>query len=185
MRKCQQEIEQSHCTSLLYSKGYHIRITVKGCNQHRGGKINDDSYALCHNKTADNTEAGAFFCSVILFGPKILADKGSQRHRKAGDRKKTKPFYFGIGAASGYCQFAKAVDIRLDNHICQRNNGILNACRQSVGNDLAEHNRVQLDLSQRHPVFLRTFPCQAVQAEEGTDKLGNDRGSCGRSYTHV
>ena len=119
MRKCQQEIEQGNGAGLLYSKGYHIRITVKGCNQHRGSEINNDSYAFCHNKAAGNTKAGAFFCSVIFFCPKILTDKGSQGHRKTGDRKKTKSFYFGIGAASGYRQLAKAVDIGLNYYICQ------------------------------------------------------------------
>ena len=90
MRKCEEEVEQSNGTCLCSSKSYHLWIIVKCGNKVWSGKEDNDSDNLCHSNGTEHTEFCAFFCTFVLSGAEVLADKGSQRQCKACDRQEAK-----------------------------------------------------------------------------------------------
>lgn len=136
MGKCQQEVKQRHGARLRNAEGNDLRIAVEGGDQVRGQDVNADAYEFCKADRADDAEVRAFFGTVVFFCPQVLADEGCQRQRKACDRQKAEAFDLGISAAAGDCHFAEAVDIGLDNDVCQGNDGVLQSGRQAVLDDL-------------------------------------------------
>ena len=53
-------------------------------------KEDNDSDNLCHSNGTEHTEFCTFFCTFVLSGAEVLADKGSQRQCKACDRQEAK-----------------------------------------------------------------------------------------------
>ncbi len=85
------------------------------------------------------------FRTLILSGAEILAYERGQGHGKAGDRQKSEAFDLRIGAASSHRHFPETVDIGLDHHVSQRNNGVLETGRETVCDDLPQERGVKPD----------------------------------------
>ena len=86
-----------------------------------------------------NAENSAFFCPFVFFCTQVLTDKGSKRQGKTGNRKKSKAFNLAVRAAACHCHLSKFINVGLHYHVCQRNNGILQTCRKTIGNNLFQH----------------------------------------------
>lgn len=156
---------------LFHAVSDNGRIAVKQSYERRAEKIDRNADELGEKGSTDESKPRPLFHTVIFSGPKILADKGGQGHGKACNREESKAFYFGIGAAARNGNFPKAVDVGLNDHICDRNDRILNACGQAVPDDLAEHKSVQMNAAQRYTIFCGAFSGQMIKTEGSTDKL--------------
>lgn len=185
VRKGSQEKEGHDGPGLAGAVINDLRIPVEGCYQLRDRCVDDEADQLCCDQTAKDAEAGSFFCPIVFSGAQVLADKSSQRHGETGDRKKGEAFDPAVSAAACHCHFSKGIDVGLDKYIGNGNDGILQSGWQTVGDDLAQHEGIQTDLFQGYTVFIRTFAGQAVQAQQGTEKLGNNSSQCSGAYAEV
>ena len=116
-----------------------------------------------------------FFCA------EILPDKGSEGKRKAGDGQKREALDSGIAAAARHRVVAEGIDIRLHHHVCDGDDGILNARRQPVTQDLSQHILMETYFFDGNSVhFLRAQ--QLYDAEQRADALRNSRRRRGGSH---
>ena len=166
MREGEQEVKQRDGVRLHDAEGDDVRFSVKERNQHRGGEVNRDADQLRQCDGTDNAKVCAFLCAVILLCAKVLTDKGGQRHREAGDRQKTKALDLRVGTAACHRRRPEGVDIGLHNYVCDGDDRILDAGRQTIGDDLAQYLPVDLQLFQGNAVFPGRVR-QVVQAEQG------------------
>ena len=173
MRKGQQEIKERYCLGLGYAAGNHLGIAVEKADQAGRKKVDGDAHKLRGGDGAENAEDDALSHPLILARPHILADKGGQRQGKAGHRQEGKAFDFGVGAASGHSRGAEFINVGLHHHVGQRNDGILQACGETVADNLAQHKGIKMNLLKGNPVLLRRMQ-EMDQAEDGTDSLGDD-----------
>lgn len=152
----QQEVEKSCSPGLEGSIPDDLGGSVEGRDHVRNEEKHGHTYQLCQGDGAEHAEPGSFFHPVISFCTDILAGKGSHGEGEAGHRKESKAFHLGVGAAAGHGHFSEGIDVGLDHHVGQGDDGILKACRKTVGDDLPEHKTIHADLFQGNPVFLRT-----------------------------
>ena len=96
--------------------------------------------------------------------------------RKAGDRQERKAFQLGIGAAAGHGIFAKAIDVALDNNVCQCNHTVLYTGGQTVAHDVHQAFFVETDLLDADAV-RSIYPKNMDKAQKGADTLRNSGGN--------
>lgn len=160
----EQEIKEGDGPGLRASIGNDFRCAIKGGNKGGDCKVDKNAYQFSHNNRTEDAETRAFFCPVILLCPKILADKSREGEGEASDRKKAETFYFGVCAAACNGHFAELVDVGLDDNIGKCNNGVLEAGGKTVGNNLAQHTKIETDVLYIHPVFFRAAVNQTEKA---------------------
>ena len=168
--KGQEEVKQCIDPGLAGPILDDFRGTVEGGNQMGNEKKHKDSHKLCQRDGTEYTEAGAFFYTVIFFCPDVLTGEGSNGKGKTGNREKSKAFHLGIRAAAGHSHFSERVDVGLYHHVSQGNDGILDAGRKTVGNDLPQHEEIQTDLFDGDPVLFRASQ-KLAKTENGTQSL--------------
>jgi len=101
--------------------------------------------------------------------------------RKAGDGQKREALDSGIAAAARHRVVAEGIDIRLHHHVCDGDDGILNARRQPVTQDLSQHILMETYFFDGNSVhFLRAQ--QLYDAEQRADALRNSRRRRGGSH---
>ena len=137
MGECQQKEEKSLRACLCGPEGYEFGGAVERGDQPGGRKIDQQTDQLRRRNGTEDAEYGATSGAVVLLCPKVLADEGSESHGKAGNRQEDESLDLGVGTASCDCHLAKLIDIGLDEYICNRNNGILESGRKSIGQDLS------------------------------------------------
>ena len=184
MGKCQQAVEQRDRMSLGGAVPDDLGIIVECGNKHGSQYVDADPDDLGKDDRADDAKPGAAFYPVEFLGAKILSDEGGQRQSKAGDGQEAEALDLGVSATAGYRHFTKAVDIGLDDDIGKGNDGILQSCGQAVGNDHFQVAAGKTDLPQGYAVIL-LGPHKSAQAQQGTDKLGNDGGQRRRAHAPV
>ena len=184
VRESQEEIKQGDDPGLRDAIGDDLRIAVKGGDQIRGKEIDADAHQFGDAHGTEDAEACAFFGAFILTGAQVLADEGGHGHSETGDRQESESFDFGIGTAACHGHFPEAIDIRLDDHICYRDDGILQAGRKAVLNDLFQIEAVKGQPVPMYPVFLRAS-AKMDDAEDSAYELGDDGGECCASNSHV
>ncbi len=163
--KCQHKIKQRYRPRLHDTETYHLRVAVKRCDKGWRSRINRESDQLCDDHRAEHAKPRALLRTVVLLRTEILAYKRSQCHRKAGDRKECKSFDLRIGTAARHRHFPKRIDIALHENIGDCDNGILEAGRDTVLDDLSEHLAVDFDFFQLKLVFfLRPHKLDHTQA---------------------
>ena len=182
VRKSQKEIKQTDGPHMPCAVIYDLWLTVEEANQMGRKEVKTDAHELCKNGGTTDAEKHTFFDPVIFLGAKILADKGRKCLGKTGDRQESEAFYFRVGAAAGHGSFAKAVNIGLDHHIGNGNNGILNTGRKTVSDDLTEAGPVETDLPDLQLIGLRGAQ-QLDTAQRRADSLGDGGGQGGRPNT--
>ena len=94
MGEGQQEIKEGDGPRLCRAVSNDFRRPVKGTDQQRDGKVQEDSDQLCRHNGTEDAETGSFFCTAVLLCPKVLADESSQRKGKAGNGKEAEAFDF-------------------------------------------------------------------------------------------
>lgn len=153
--KCQEEIKQRIDPGLAGSTLDDFRCAVKGGDQMGNEKKHKDPHKFCQCDGTEYAEAGTFFDTVIFFCPDVLTGEGSNGKGKTGNREKSKALDLGIRATAGHSHFSERVDVGLYHHVSQGNDGILDAGRKTVGNDLPQHEEIQTDLFDGNPVLFR------------------------------
>ena len=182
--ECQQEVEQADGPGMHASVGDHLGGVIEECNELGCEEIGCNTDQLCQNAGAGNTESDTFFHPVVLVSAQILAHKGGQGHGKAGDGQKCETLNFGVGTAAGHGGGAEAVDIGLNHHIGNADDGILNAGGQTEPDDGFETAEIEADGPDIQTVgFLD--PHQMDEAENHADTLGKGGGQSGRAYTQL
>ena len=107
----EQEVKERDRPRMGRPVGDHLRCAVEGSDQGRYGKVNKDAHKLRRDDGAEDAEARPFFGALVLFCAQILADKGGERHSKAGDGQETEALDFRVGAAARNSHLAKLVDV--------------------------------------------------------------------------
>ena len=100
----------------------------------------------------------------------VLAGICRERHREARDRQKRKALELTVRAAGGDGDFSEGVDIRLHDHVCKADDGVLNAGGKTIPDDLPEHFPVDAELAPLQAVFCR-FSGQLYQTQNDADGL--------------
>lgn len=162
----------------------YLRRAAECGDEYRRKTIDHQADQFCNGYRTEDPEEGALFGPVIFFRTQILADKGSEGQGKAGDRQEPEAFYLRIRAAAGYRHFSELIDVRLHHHVSQRDNGILQSCGKTVGNDLPQDQNIDPDPGKVYPVFLRAFH-QLPQTEKSADKLGDNSSQGSGAYAEV
>ena len=179
----QQAVEQGAGSGLLDAEPDGVGLGGKGPGQQGRSDKDQHSYDLCQDDGAEHTESGALLGTLILLGAQVLADKGGDGHGKTGDGQEGKALDLGIGAAARHGHLAKGVDIGLDHHIGQSDDGVLEAGGQAVLDDELQGGQIKTDFSQLHLLGL-IGTHQPDQAQEEADKVGDDGGQ-GLSLIHI
>ena len=125
--KGQKEIEEADGPHMPYAMVDNIQIGIEEPYQFRGEQITQDTDTFCREGGAYDAEANTFFDACIVLGAKILTDKCGKGHGEAGDREEREAFYLGVGATAGHGGGTEAVDIGLDDQICQGDHRVLDA----------------------------------------------------------
>ncbi len=151
----QQEEEERLRPRLARPKGDDLRCIVESGNQQRRKEIDDYPDHLRTNSCTDDAESCALPGAVIFSGPKVLADEGGKRHGEAGNRQEPKTLHLRVCAASGHSHLAELVDICLNKHVRNRNNGILESGGQPIGKNPLQHIFFKMNFPEGNPEFLR------------------------------
>ena len=109
-----------------------------------------------------------FICS------EILTHEGRKRHCKAGHREKGKAFDFAIGSDPGHCHLAIRIDVRLNDHIGESDDRILQAGGNSDPDNFPDHHPVQTNASKTQSIHL-IGPHQTPHRQESRQKLRDHR----------
>ena len=83
---------------------------------------------------------------------------------------KRAPFFARPYSAGCDGDFAEGVDIRLHDHVCKADDGVLNAGGKAIADDLPEHFAVDAEFCPMQVVFCRFFR-QLYQAQNDADGL--------------
>lgn len=169
----QQEVEQGVVVGLGHAVGDHLGIPVEGGDQHRREVVDQNAHQLRRGDGAEDAEHRALLGPVVLPGAQVLADEGGHGQGEAGDGQKAEALDLGVGPAARHRHFPEFVDVGLDDHVGEGDDGVLEAGRETVGGDLAQHERIKADHAQINPV-LGVGLHQPGQAQQGADELGQD-----------
>ena len=105
-----------------------------------------------------DSEPGSLPCPLSLPCAQVLTDEGGESQREAGDRQETESLDLGIRSASCNSHLSELVNISLDEYIRNGYDGVLQSGRESVGQKLSQHLRIDPYLSEREAEL-----CRAVQ----------------------
>lgn len=182
MREGQQKIEQRHGAGVVDAEHHHGGIVVEGTDKQRRKGEYHQSHRLGQQRTGDQAELHADFHPVVPPGADVLADKGGQRHCKAGDGQKREALHLAVGAAACHRRRAEGVDVALYDHVGQCNHRVLHTGRNAQRHHLAQHRQIEFHLPPAHAVaFLRAG--QTPETQEGAHHLAEDGGQ--RSACHA
>ena len=166
----QQEIEQRDRPCLLRGQRDDLRrLTEQRC-QLRHQDPHGHADQLCQRDRAQDAEPCALFRPRVFARAEVLARIGGQGHGEARDRQESEALQLGVGAVGRHGDLAEGVDVRLDDDVCQPDDRILHAGRQTVAHDLTEH----LAIKAQHPpddVERRRLFGKMDQAEDHADGL--------------
>lgn len=182
MGKRQQEIEQRHGAGVVDAEYHHSRVGIEGADKQRRKGEHRQPHRLGQQRAGDKAELDAGFHPVVPPGADVLADKGGQRHRKAGDGQESKALHLAVSAAARHRRRAEGVDVALYDHVGQRDHRILHAGRDAQRHHLAQHWQIESHLPPAHAV-ARLCAGQAPETQEGTHHLAEDGGQ--RSARHT
>lgn len=153
--KSQQKEEKCLCPCLAGSEGNDLGSIIESCNQRRCREIDQYPDDFRSRDGTDDTENSPFSRTVSSPGTQILTDKGSKGQGETGDRKKTEPLYLRVCAAACHSHLSELIDICLHKYIRNRDDGILESGRQSIGENLPQHIPFQADFPKGDPKFSR------------------------------
>ena len=113
-----------------------ILVRDEGRDEKPAEEEDDESDCLRHQHRCDDAESRALFCAVVLQSAEVLSDVARQCHREAHDRQEHKSLDARICAACRHGNRTEAVDVRLHQHVCKADHGVLYTGRQTVFDDL-------------------------------------------------
>lgn len=178
----QQEIEQRHGAGIIDAEHHHGGIVVESADKQRRKGEYHQSHRFSQQRTGDQAEFHAGFHPIVPPGSDVLADKGGQCHRKAGDGQKREALHLAVGAAACHRCRAEGVDVALYNHVGQCDHRVLHAGRDAQRDHLAQHRQIKFHLPPAYPVALLRAG-QTPETQEGAHHLAEDGGQ--RSACHA
>lgn len=154
---------------------------VKGSDEHRSKEVDEHPDYLRAYRSADGSESRALLGAVILPGSKVLADEGSKGHGEAGNRQEAEALNLRVSAASGDSHLSELVDISLNKHVRNGNDGILESGGQPVGKNPLKHILFDMDFPEGDPELFRAAQ-QLAQTKAYADELGDNRRKGGSAH---
>ena len=78
---------------------------------------------------------------------KVLADEGGYCHGEGHYRNENEAFDFGIGTAARHCNIAEGIDIGLNDHVCDGDDGVVDSGRDSLMKDFLKPCEIETDFA--------------------------------------
>ena len=179
----QQAVEQRRRARLPHAEGDDLRLAAERAHQLRAQQVDAHAHDLRQQDRAKYAEFHTLAHTVGLTRTDILADKGRQRHRKAGHRQKGEALHLGIRAAARHGVGTEGVDVGLHNDVGQRNDRVLHTGWQPLLDDRLQGRPVKANfLPVNGPFLLRAH--QLGERQHSADRLADNGRKSRRADTH-
>ena len=173
----QQEVKQSIDSGVDDAVGNGLRVADKEPEQLGDEEVHEHTGDFRENHGGDDSEQRALFGPGDVSCPQILTDIGGKGHAHGRDGQKGEALNLGVGPLAAHGAGPEGIDVGLNDHVAQADDGVLNPGGQALADDSGRHLPVIPQRTEAQPQMFLRLPAHSCKAQHHAEPLGNHRGN--------